>query len=922
MLQKLQRTSLQGQKALDGVGLSSDEVRRVLAEDGLLAALQLLDEKLGSGSEQFNRFFDDVEGRTGAVALLANGGREASEVLDATANSVGTLDEAFARLQETDEFKADQALAQLKATAIDAGSELLPAFAGIADAGASVLEVFGQLPDPVQKVVLTLGLLVGAAGPVISAAGRISLAVDRITRSTEAASAAGSSSAGGAAGLGKLGGGLAAVAAGLTAYAGTLAILDAAGTAGSVQADAEGLGASLLLLGSNGELAGELTDKYGADLEGLGEIIDRVANDSGFTKLQRFLKDQGSLEADQKSIDQLDKALAALVDGGHAEQAQEAFQLINNKLHDQGLTTDDVVGLFDDYGGALDNAEVAGRAEAAAAEDSGQSHQTQAGGIEESTDALEEQYDALLAGVAAQAAAMDASKGVESARADLAEAERAAAGDSDEYRSAQQAIADADQEVIDRRADVVAAREAVAEAERGVIDAEAKVVDAYAEVRKAEEALTEAREDAIRSIRDRRQAAREASLDVSEKELALAQAEQELGRARNTVGLDPLELRGYELAVEKARSALAGSQIDAADAAREAAEAQRLGVEGAPEVVAAHEAVRDAVAGVSEAEQGRVDAEGKVRDAVDGVSDANRAARKAERDRAAAGRAAAKVLSDAKARVVEATETLRDAQLDEARAWADLARQEDGATAGMQVYRDMLARLRDDLDPGSPLRANLNGLIADLDYLIDQGRESERLFNYVEGGPADTRAAEAQRAEDSSRPGYGPGNRLPGPPAPRSGANDAPPPAPRSAGNDAGAAAPRSAVAAPRSAVAAPRSFEVAPAPEVPVPAKRAAPAALVPDLRPSAGTAVVPDLSVAARAVPASVPAFTVPDVSAAPRASMGASVTIAEGAVVVHAPVAGQPDDITLAKFKRLATQAGDEALDRLHQDLRRVL
>ncbi len=60
------------------MGLSSEKLRKVVAEQGLLPALQMLDDKFAGNSERLGKVFEDTEGLVGVLALLANGGENAA----------------------------------------------------------------------------------------------------------------------------------------------------------------------------------------------------------------------------------------------------------------------------------------------------------------------------------------------------------------------------------------------------------------------------------------------------------------------------------------------------------------------------------------------------------------------------------------------------------------------------------------------------------------------------------------------------------------------------------------------------------------------------------------------------------------------------------------------------------------------------
>lgn len=167
IMQKILRPTRQGAKELEAVGLSAAQLKEIVAEQGLLPALQLLEERFGGNSEAMGRVFDDAEGLNGVLALLgSDGGAAAEEVLNNVAVAAGNVGESFARLDETDEFKFQQALNDLKRLAIEVGQELIPVLSDVADVASTVLGVFNSLPGPVKDGLLILAGGAALVGPL------------------------------------------------------------------------------------------------------------------------------------------------------------------------------------------------------------------------------------------------------------------------------------------------------------------------------------------------------------------------------------------------------------------------------------------------------------------------------------------------------------------------------------------------------------------------------------------------------------------------------------------------------------------------------------------------------------------------------------------------------------------------------------
>lgn len=183
VMAKLLKPSLQGAEALEEVGLSADGIRESIQDQGLLATLQMLRDRLGDSG--FNRFFDDIQGLQGALILTGNQAEEARGVFDALEDSTGALSEAFDAAASRDGFKMEQALAQLQAAMIQIGDVIVPLVADFAAFASTVIGAFTSLPEPIQKAIIMFGGLVAAVGPLMSIGGRLLKSWDQIGRAID-----------------------------------------------------------------------------------------------------------------------------------------------------------------------------------------------------------------------------------------------------------------------------------------------------------------------------------------------------------------------------------------------------------------------------------------------------------------------------------------------------------------------------------------------------------------------------------------------------------------------------------------------------------------------------------------------------------------------------------------------------------------
>lgn len=404
IMRTLVKPSQQAQDALEEIGLSSSELRRVVREDGLLAALQLLDERLGGNTEAMGKVFNNSRALTGVLALLKGGGEEAAGVLASVADSTGAVDDAFAILQETDAFQAEQALANLQSAGIELGASLAPTLADVAGAIGGVASGFADLPGPAQKVILGIGGIVAVAGPAVrtvdglsrvfdatrAQAGRLPGGIDSSTRALR--------------GLGK-----AAGAAGI-AFVGFEAarfVLEEIGSRTSVLAgETDGLADSLVNLRDQQVVVGTLDRVYGDDLQGLADQIkdvsaandDFAASGDSMGKVGEAMSTVGQaisgVHGQREDINEVGEALQTILDTDGPELARQTYDALRARLEELGVTTGDLDSVFGGFENNLTDAELSAEAMGGAAEGTGEAQSGLADETTAAAEAAQEQADA------------------------------------------------------------------------------------------------------------------------------------------------------------------------------------------------------------------------------------------------------------------------------------------------------------------------------------------------------------------------------------------------------------------------------------------------------------------------------------------------------------------------------------------------
>lgn len=171
VMAKLLKPSQMAEQALEGVGLSTDGIRQMIAERGLLGTLEELKARLGDSG--FVRFLEDQQAVQGGLALLGGDLDATKAIMDEVADSAGATENAFGTWADSMGAKNSQAFAKFQVAMIKLGDAIAPVAADIAQFVAGIAEAFSDLPGPVQKAIVVVGLLVAVLGPMMLIGGKV-----------------------------------------------------------------------------------------------------------------------------------------------------------------------------------------------------------------------------------------------------------------------------------------------------------------------------------------------------------------------------------------------------------------------------------------------------------------------------------------------------------------------------------------------------------------------------------------------------------------------------------------------------------------------------------------------------------------------------------------------------------------------------
>lgn len=266
--------------------------------------------------------------------------QESGDMLGAQKIILGELTTQFEGSAEAQATSMDKAKVSISNMSDEIMGVLAPAIESMSSGVATAAEGFNSMPSTVKNA--TVGVAAFALlAPKILSVGRAAKATAVDLRNM-----------GGAAGKATRGVGI--LAAGVAAYAATSELLNdsvkANGDIAKLTTDLTNLGRGAIPV-ADGVRATSLS------LEELAEAFDMAANGSRSAWEQLTSRDPvghaREFKQAKNDVDQLDKALAGMVDSGNAEGARAAFGQIAASMREAGVETEDIAKLMDDYWDAV-----------------------------------------------------------------------------------------------------------------------------------------------------------------------------------------------------------------------------------------------------------------------------------------------------------------------------------------------------------------------------------------------------------------------------------------------------------------------------------------------------------------------------------------------------------------------------------------
>ena len=168
------------EKALATIGLTSEDLRNKVGEEGLQSTLAFLTESFKGNDEAIVSVFGNVRALSTVLGTAGAQGEAYADVLNNISNSTGIVDEGFKNVSQTSGFKFQQTLNSLRNAGIELGAALLPLVTKIANFLTRAINGFRDLSTETKTIILTLTAVLAASGPIMTAIGFIATAIPMI----------------------------------------------------------------------------------------------------------------------------------------------------------------------------------------------------------------------------------------------------------------------------------------------------------------------------------------------------------------------------------------------------------------------------------------------------------------------------------------------------------------------------------------------------------------------------------------------------------------------------------------------------------------------------------------------------------------------------------------------------------------------
>ena len=177
ILSSIAKPTEQSITAFERMGLTTDDLQKSLAEDGLMNTLVLLKNRLDSTGLSFTDIVPNIRAWKGVLDLTGAGMETNIGIMKSLENHLGATDRMFKINAKTASFKFNKSLNEMKGSLLEVGLVLLemlvPVVTKLANFLREASDSFKNLDDGTKRFIITIGGVVAAVGPMLLFIGKI-----------------------------------------------------------------------------------------------------------------------------------------------------------------------------------------------------------------------------------------------------------------------------------------------------------------------------------------------------------------------------------------------------------------------------------------------------------------------------------------------------------------------------------------------------------------------------------------------------------------------------------------------------------------------------------------------------------------------------------------------------------------------------
>lgn len=153
--------------ALKKIGLTGEELKTQLGEQGLQKTLLMLQKRFEENGVPLSEFFSKSQALKGVLGVLGQQTESYTEILGDMHNATGFVNEGFKETSETSAFKFQQALTDLKTAGVELGTAILPIATKIASKLSELSTSFSNMTEETQKKLISTLAVIALLPPAI-----------------------------------------------------------------------------------------------------------------------------------------------------------------------------------------------------------------------------------------------------------------------------------------------------------------------------------------------------------------------------------------------------------------------------------------------------------------------------------------------------------------------------------------------------------------------------------------------------------------------------------------------------------------------------------------------------------------------------------------------------------------------------------